>query len=329
MLELDILVIGAGMSGLVAATELQKKGLKVACVEKARGSGGRLSSKRITSSKTEDMFSFDLGCASFDANTELFRAQIDHWMADGLVKTWRYSKEGGTQYVGVPRNSSITRHLADQLNVHFATRITEIKKIGGFWRAFTGEGDTKKIFAQSKDLVFATPPQQAADLLPEHHEFKRALSQSILLPQWVLMLNIKGNLGMVGDYREPKDSIISRLILEQGKPERKANIGHQLWIVHANTDWSAEHMDIDKDKVISKLVAELATISGTPVIIEDAYVHRWLYSIAQKTELSKRQFLFDDDGLWFCGDYLADTTKLGGVEAAFTSGYQLAKNFLD
>jgi renalase len=43
MLVLDVLVIGAGMSGLIAARELQKFDLKVACVEKARGSGGRLS----------------------------------------------------------------------------------------------------------------------------------------------------------------------------------------------------------------------------------------------------------------------------------------------
>ena len=172
MLMLDVLVIGAGMSGLIAATELQKSGLKVACVEKARGSGGRLSSKRIGASNTEEKISFDLGCAGFDAKTELFRTNIELWTSRGIAKTWQYSNDGGTLYVGVPRNSSITRYLADNLDVHFATRITHIEKVGDFWQASIDEGDSKQVFAKAKHIVFATPPQQAADLLPEKHVFK-------------------------------------------------------------------------------------------------------------------------------------------------------------
>tara|TARA_R110001592_G_scaffold88962_1_gene261780 strand:- start:3966 stop:4964 length:999 start_codon:yes stop_codon:yes gene_type:complete len=330
MLELDVLVIGAGMSGLVAARELQKSGYKVACVEKARGSGGRLSSKRIQSTHSENMLSFDLGCASFDAKTELFRTHIEQWISRGVAKTWRYSNAGGTQYVGVPRNSSITRYLADHLDVHFSTRITDIKKEGDFWQAFIyegNEGNEIQIFARAKHIVLATPPQQAAHLLPENHPFKNVLNQPILLPQWVLMVNVKGSVNLAGDYREFQDSIISRLILEQGKPGRDDNSGHQLWIIQADTQWTVEHLETQKEKVINSLVSELANITGSPVIIEDAYLHRWLYSIAQENELTGREFLSDGEDIWLCGDYLADTSTLSGLEAAFTSGFQLAKNF--
>ncbi|MFT6028795.1 MAG: renalase [Oleiphilaceae bacterium] len=330
MLVLDVLVIGAGMSGLIAARELQKFDLKVACVEKARGSGGRLSSKRFQSELSKKILSFDLGCTSFDAQTELFRSNIEQWISKGVAKTWRYSNEAGSQYVGVPRNSSITRNLADELDVHFSTQITEIKKVGDFWQALIYKGDEGneiQIFAHAKHIVLATPPQQAADLLPENHPFKHILSQPILLPQWVLMLNIKGRLELTGDYSKIKDSIISRLILEQGKPERDENSGNQLWVIHADPDWSAENLETDKGKLINSLVSELASITGSPVIIEDTYLHRWLYSIAQVNELTGRKYLSDDQGIWLCGDYLADTSKLNGLEAAFTSGYQLAKNF--
>lgn len=327
MLVLDTLVIGAGMSGLIAATELQKSGLKVACVEKARGSGGRLSSKRIESAKTKKMINFDLGCASFDAKTELFRSYIENWISLDLAKLWRFTEELGSQYVATPRSSSITRYLADQLDVHFATRVTEIRKDHGLWLVYTGDIEQRKLFAQTKHIVFATPPQQAADLLPENHPFISELRQPILLPQWVLMLNVKGHLGLSDDYYEFTDSIISRLIMEQSKPERSETGGHQVWVLQADAEWTAKNLETDKAKLEHELLAELATKTGSPVIVDDVYLHRWLYSIAQENELTGKQFLSDDNGLWLCGDYLADTSKLSGVEAAFTSAYQLAKNF--
>ena len=327
MLELDVLVIGAGMSGLIAATELQKTGLNVAVVEKARGSGGRLSSKRIESSKTKAMISFDLGCASFDAKTELFRSHLETWSSEGIAKVWRFSEATGSQYVATPRSSSITRYLAGQLDVHFATRVTEIRKDNGLWSVFIEESGLQVKFAQTKHIIFATPPQQAADLLPEGHPFISALSQPILLPQWVLMLNVKGRLELSDEYYEFSDSIISSLILEPSKPERVQSNDHQTWVLQADTKWTSDNLDTDKTKLEHELVAELASKTGTPIIVEDAYLHRWLYSVAKSNELTGSVFLDDTNGIWGCGDYLADTTKLSGVEAAFISGYQLAKNF--
>jgi len=40
--KVDVLIVGAGMAGLTAASELQNGGLKVLVVDKGRGVGGRL-----------------------------------------------------------------------------------------------------------------------------------------------------------------------------------------------------------------------------------------------------------------------------------------------
>lgn len=327
MLMLDILVIGAGMSGLVAATELQKSGYKVACTEKARGSGGRLSSKRVESKKTNKMISFDLGCSSFDTKTELFKSYVDNWVSEGVAKVWRTSESLAKQYVATPRSSSITRFLSDELDVHFSTRVTEIRKENDMWLVYTGDIGQRILFAQTKHIIFATPPQQAADLLPNEHRFIPALSQSIMLPQWVLMLNIKGHLDLSDDFYEFNDSIISRLILEESKPERTESGDHQVWVVQADAQWTANNLETNREELEHALIAELAAKTGSPVIVDDSYLHRWLYSVAQHNELSGKQYLQDGHGLWLCGDYLSDIDTLSGVEAAFTSGYQLAKNF--
>lgn len=327
MLTLDVLVIGAGLSGLTAASALQKKGVKVACVDKARGSGGRMSSKRVETGKTGDMLSFDLGCPYFDAKTSIFQNQLNEWERDGVVAAWGETETGQTLYVATPRSSSLTRYLSESLEMHFATRVTRLERIDGSWQAWVGEGEQQVPFARCNSVVFAIPPQQAADLLAPSHPFKAHLSQHILLPQWVLMVNVKGHLNLTGERYYFADSIISRLVLDNSKPQRNESSDHQCWVILADTQWSSETMDSDKAWVEKKLIAELAHLVGTPVIMEDRYLHRWLYSVAGPNSLTGRDYLKDDAGLWFCGDYLADTTYLGGVEAAFTSGCALAENF--
>lgn len=43
----DVAIIGAGMSGLICAQELQQAGYRVVVVEKSRGLGGRVTTRRL------------------------------------------------------------------------------------------------------------------------------------------------------------------------------------------------------------------------------------------------------------------------------------------
>jgi predicted NAD/FAD-dependent oxidoreductase len=43
----DVVVIGAGLSGLTAAQQLHQAGFRVVVVDKSRGLGGRLATRRI------------------------------------------------------------------------------------------------------------------------------------------------------------------------------------------------------------------------------------------------------------------------------------------
>ncbi|MFN6068758.1 MAG: FAD-dependent oxidoreductase, partial [Pseudanabaena sp.] len=43
----DVIVIGAGMSGLICAQQLKQAGLDVTIVEKSAGLGGRMATRRL------------------------------------------------------------------------------------------------------------------------------------------------------------------------------------------------------------------------------------------------------------------------------------------
>jgi predicted NAD/FAD-dependent oxidoreductase len=45
--ECDVAIIGAGIAGLCAALTLTQAGLKVVIVDKARGVGGRMATRRL------------------------------------------------------------------------------------------------------------------------------------------------------------------------------------------------------------------------------------------------------------------------------------------
>ena len=84
----DTLIIGSGLAGLSAANELAKNGSKIIVVDKGRGVGGRLASRRIGEAV------FDHGAQFFTARSAPFKACVAKWIeADNLEKVKLESKK--------------------------------------------------------------------------------------------------------------------------------------------------------------------------------------------------------------------------------------------
>ena len=104
-LETDICIVGAGIAGLTAADTLRSAGWAVTVVDKGRGVGGRMATRRIDSS------SFDHGAQFFTARDERFKARVHAWEAAGIAQNWHTSPAGEPRYRGVEGMSSIPKHL--------------------------------------------------------------------------------------------------------------------------------------------------------------------------------------------------------------------------
>ena len=81
-LQADVIVIGAGVSGLIAARTLQANGARVLVLDKGRGVGGRLATRRTQSGI------FDHGAQLFTARDPQFRLLVEAWQAAGIVRPW-------------------------------------------------------------------------------------------------------------------------------------------------------------------------------------------------------------------------------------------------
>ena len=78
----DVLIIGAGISGLTCAASLRAAGLSPKVIEKSRGIGGRMATRRAGA------LSFDHGAQFLTAKSEPFRQEVARITAAGAAAEW-------------------------------------------------------------------------------------------------------------------------------------------------------------------------------------------------------------------------------------------------
>ncbi|MFP4204196.1 MAG: NAD(P)/FAD-dependent oxidoreductase [Opitutales bacterium] len=155
----DILIIGAGISGLLCATELKRAGRTVRVLDKGRGFGGRMATRRMGGGR------LDHGAQFFTVRDPRFRAYVDEWLAAGVVREWFGGSEDPVnhhpRYCGRTGMTDAPKHLAADLDVVRSARATELCREQGTWVVQT---DSAGVF-RAKHLVVTAPLPQALQLL--------------------------------------------------------------------------------------------------------------------------------------------------------------------
>src|SRR5690349_51858 len=97
----DVLIIGAGLSGLMAARKLSENRFRVTLIEKGQGVGGRLATQAVGKGLA------DYGAQFFTVRSDEFRREVDQWLADKVVYVWSKGFSDGIrtteQFDGYPR----------------------------------------------------------------------------------------------------------------------------------------------------------------------------------------------------------------------------------
>ena len=152
----DVLIVGAGIAGLAAAADLQAAGRTVLVVDKGRGVGGRLASRRIGAA------TFDHGAQFMTAKHPRFAAAVTQWHKIGVVAEWH--RGGGTANIrwrGNPSMTAIAKHLACDLSVLLQKRIVSLRREATGWLAELDSGET----CQSNAVILTPPIPQSLALL--------------------------------------------------------------------------------------------------------------------------------------------------------------------
>ncbi len=317
------IIVGAGLSGLLAASTLQREGWDVTVLDKGRDVGGRMATRRIGRGN------FDYGAQFFTVRGERFAGLLEDWLGAGVATEWtrgfadsegRPNEDGYPRYRGVEGMTSIPKYISRGLDVRTGERAVRVYDNDDGWEVVCESG----LRVSGNALVLAAPVPQAVDLassgsysLPDGaRSHLEAVSYD---PCLALMVLLDGSTGVPeqGGMQikgEPLDWISDNRL--KGISEAPA------LTIHAGPEWSRSHFEDDEMEITESMISRAGGHLGTdlaPAVIETSLV-RWRYSWVKNPHPDPCLVASDDPPLVFCGDAFGQPK----VEGAALSGLAAA-----
>ncbi len=312
----DVAVIGAGLAGLSIAQALQAHDRSVVLLDKSRGIGGRVATRRL-----HEVY-LDHGLPHFQDQGPYTRNLIEQYPQ--TLQPWR-GQPGS--YASPMGNTAIAKVMAADLSIQRQYCVTEIHLDAQAWTVQGAAMDNPPI--QSRALVLAIPAPQAIALLdtlppsPAQSAIIHRLAQVVFDPCLTVMvgypLSRQEKLPQRG-IMEGEGENLQWVIEDSSKREQP----HQLTLcLHSTPTFAQTHED-DWPAGVDLLLADWIAQAG-PAFSEPLWVqgHRWRYAFT-KTPLGAEMALGTFSlPLICCGDWCLGAT----AEAALASG-QAAGNWL-
>jgi predicted NAD/FAD-dependent oxidoreductase len=322
---LEVAVVGAGLSGLVCARIVADHGHQVRVFDKARGPGGRMSTRRAGELR------FDHGAQYFTVRDRRFARWVSSWRRDGLVAPWTgaiavlrdgtVSVKGDEveRWVAVPGMNALCGHLGDELDVRFGARVGALERTDRRWRVHSEDGIELGRFDA---VVVSAPAPQTAVLLEGSAPALAARAAEVeMAPCWAVMASFQDPLNTGFDGAFVHHSPLSWVARNASKPGRPAA---ETWVLHGSPEWSADHLELEPDEVGRRLVAALRqALGGLAVEPDHVVAHRWRFALP--VQPLPESCLFDAElGVAACGDWCGGPR----VEGAFLAGAAAAGRIL-
>ncbi len=314
----DVLVIGAGMAGLIAAAELQRAGRRVLVLDKSRGVGGRLASRRI------DGATFDHGAQFITTRDPRFAAVLEQGRQDGAMEEWfrgfAGAADGHARWRGKPAMSAVAKHLALGLDLLLEMPVVALRQAGDRWRAETTTGRTF-----TAEAVVLTPPvPQSLALLdaggmgvaPEMRARLAAIKYERCLAV-MAVLDGPSHIPPPGGLA-PADGPIAWIADNQ----LKGISAEPAVTIHATHAFSLEHWERDRQESGRALLGAAAEWLGAGV--KTFQVHGWRYSKPMRVDEEPCVLVSQSPPLVLAGDAFAGPR----VEGAALSGWAAAAAIL-
>lgn len=325
--QLSCIVVGAGICGLVAAHALQDAGWQVIVLDKGRGVGGRMATRRFGGAN------FDHGAQYFTVRDGEFARHVNRWLQKGAAKEWAKGFPSSDapnatgnhpRYRGTNGMTHIPKMLAATLDVHTNTQVTHINSENGDW-IITAEDATK-----GNAAVFSAP----AVLMTPPAEQTLALLENVALPETVITaldaITFDPCFAVMARLDKPSEIPAPGGIFMPGEPIRWLADNQQKGIstepavtIHAGPNFTRAHYDGDMDDVALTLIDAAREFLGDARVVE-YQVQRWRYS--QPTHMHPARYLYTDQPapIAFAGDAFSGAK----VEGAVLSGMAAANKLI-
>lgn len=268
---MKVVIIGAGMAGLMAARSLQQAGHVVVVFDKGRSPGGRLATRRIGEAR------FDHGAQFFTVRSDAFARQVEPWRRDDIVFEWcrgfAAPADGCPRYAVREGMTTLTRHLARGLDVRCNAMVHSLHRGPHGHGAWQVTLDDRSVQAADALIVTCPVPQavpllHAADVpVPDalcHTAYDRTLCLLAVCDRPPAVPEPGGVQGAPG-FTFIADNV------------RKGISTAHAVTLHADPAWSDAHWDEPDDAVHHHLLDAARPWLGAAQVVE-SQVKRWRFA---------------------------------------------------
>ena len=309
---MKICVIGAGMAGGYLGSALGQLGHDVVVLEKSRGFGGRLATRR------GEGVQFDHGAPFFTARTSLFKELLAEHASSVVEWTPRvttispgrksYKRDWfEPQYIGAPAMGALAQSLLATSEVQLEREVSTV--VSGANRCLVHFEDGA---VEPYDFVISSAPA------PQTAAIMNIELEDVTYSPCFALLAIPSESPRF-DAAVVKDSLIEWLECTSSKPSR---VSTPTLVAHASAEWTVEHFDAPRDDVKQFMVSALAELGLE--VESGPSLHRWRYAQVVQPYRSP-YWLSSQLKLAACGDWGVGA----GVESAVVSASKLVAAIAD
>ncbi len=265
----DYIILGAGISGLLAAEHLNKNGLNVLVIDKSRGVGGRMARRY-----NED-FVWDHGAQYVRIDSHELQSLLSTWCAEELFQIWFKEESREPAYSSPNGMTMLPKVLARNLNVKLDTRIDSIKRHSEQWLL----ADTDKNVYFANNVIVSSPVPQALDLLSHVDVKPELLTELKRLTYWPCLAMLVG-LNQPSLIMEPGyERFIDHPILGWVTDNQQKGISEKHCLtVQASPEWSEANFEANESGIIAELSESIKNYIPRHSI-ETNQLMRWRYSL--------------------------------------------------
>jgi len=332
----DVIVIGAGMAGLICAQKLKQSGLDVTIVEKSAGVGGRMATRRLQGTWV------DHGAQLISVKSDSFGRFIRKLTEKHIVQEWtrdvyQLSASGlfppdadnrHTRYCCPMGMTAIAKYLGSELAIINNTRIIGVNHKEAQWQLVTDRQD----ILETKAIVSTIPAPQFLPLFEEvlaaAPSFLQALQSVKFAPSVTIMAGYNASNSVPMEWQAIRcvnDPILDWISYDSSKHAEKAV--QPVFVLQSTAEFAKQSMEEPDLEIAGKPLLNqagklLAKWLASP---EWWQVHRWRYAIAEESLGVSCLSTSIPLSLVCAGDWCAGKN----IEAAYHSGLAAAESAIE
>jgi len=322
----DIAIIGAGMAGLTCAQQLYQAGYRVVVLEKSRGVGGRVATRRIQGTPV------DHGVPFLEAKGKLSQQLIETLCDRGILHRWMDNQDeaecSSPRYIAPTGMTAIAKYLAQGLDIRFSCRVCAIAPTREqTWQItyHTPEETDNNLTAAA--VVMAIPAPQALTLLePLEKEFPSNLLESLQAVEFNPCLSVMAGYSSLQHPPLTSSSInclpddnLAWIGLDSSK---RSNLTSPIYVLHSTAQFAQHYLEAPNlQEAGQRLLAHGAQLLVPGLKSPDWFqVHRWRYAFVRTPAEQDCLATTTPLPLVSCGDWCGNTL----IESAMKSGFAAA-----